>query len=542
MQRIDISGSYGGGRMDSYLYYCTNCKKLFKVGGMGKKVKCSQCSGILSDLKVTSEEYGTLSSAEKESIKARAKSAAVPVEVQEPKSVVEPVAKPKPKVMPAPVQQPASPSIEQSDPSSASSVPDNTASKDAPKKSAYSSFFDMDDIPDKSDQTSYINNNNRDDSLKQNDVVEKTPVPKTERKGGNGAKKAVIIICAALLACIIGVLIFLFVIPIFSSKPDKAVKQFCDGMKTFDLEKMAEVVSTMDNVNNASKDEEEYQVIWNYVTESASKMSYEIISSEKDGDKGSVTVKFNHVDAAPLIASTFSDFITKAIGLAFTGADDSVYQSTLEGIFNEKRASMTEPMVDTTATFSCSKTDDGWKIDKVPDEVVSVLLCNMDKAFDKLNSDDDSVSQDPRSDDDNSSEEESTEWHDIHIGETVEFNTLKITVKGCEELTTLSDEYDSVDADEGTKFVVFTVELENITKDPITFDSGDIPFFDNQDRQFSDYDEAYMYFDETFNYESLEPNMKKIGNFVYNVPEDATGYYFACLKDGTNEGYKFYGE
>ncbi len=51
-----------------------------------------------------------------------------------------------------------------------------------------------------------------------------------------------------------------------------------------------------------------------------------------------------------------------------------------------------------------------------------------------------------------------------------------------------------------------------------------------------------MYVDESFSYVELEPNMKKTGNFIYNVPEDSSGYYFACMKDGTNEGYKFYGD
>lgn len=528
--------------MDSYLYYCSNCKKLYKVGGIGKKVKCSQCSGILADLKMTSEEYGALSAAEKESVKARAKeSTTAPVGVPEQKLAEEPVIKQDSKQVSTPetVQKSISSSFDQ-EASSVDHIAENIEPKETAMKSAYSSFFDMDDIPDKSYQPSYMNNNSQDNSVKQNAVVERTPEPEAKRKGGNGTIKAVIIIGAVLMACIIGVLIFMFVIPIFSSKPDKAVKQFCDGMKTFDLVKMAEVVNTMDNVNSASKDEEEHEIIWDYVKESAGKMSYEIISSEKDGDIGTVTVQFNHVDAAPLITATFSEFITKAIGLAFTGADESVYETTLEQIFNEKRTSVPESMVDTTATFTCTKTDDGWKIDKVPDEVVSVLLCNMDKAFDKFD-DDESPSQDPRSGEDTGSDEETTEWRDVHVGETIELNTLKITVKGCEEVTTLADEYDSVDADDGTKFVVFTVELENITKDPFTFDSGDMPFFDDQDRQFSDFDEAYMYVDESFNYVELEPNMKKTGNFIYNVPEDSSGYYFACMKDGTNEGYRFYG-
>lgn len=66
--------------MDSYFYYCSECDKLFKVSGSGKKVKCSKCSGLLYDLGVTSEEYALLDNEAKEAIKHNAKK-------QKPKSV-----------------------------------------------------------------------------------------------------------------------------------------------------------------------------------------------------------------------------------------------------------------------------------------------------------------------------------------------------------------------------------------------------------------------------------------------------------------------
>ena len=59
--------------MDSYLYYCSVCNKLFKVSGSGKRVKCSKCNHFLFDMEITSDAYASLSSDEKESLKSKFK-------------------------------------------------------------------------------------------------------------------------------------------------------------------------------------------------------------------------------------------------------------------------------------------------------------------------------------------------------------------------------------------------------------------------------------------------------------------------------------
>ena len=55
--------------MAGYIYYCSNCNKLFKISEMGKKVKCPKCTLELSDLKVSDEEYASLDKAGKDAIK-----------------------------------------------------------------------------------------------------------------------------------------------------------------------------------------------------------------------------------------------------------------------------------------------------------------------------------------------------------------------------------------------------------------------------------------------------------------------------------------
>ena len=135
---------------------------------------------------------------------------------------------------------------------------------------------------------------------------------------------------------------------------------------------------------------------------------------------------------------------------------------------------------------------------------------------------------------------ENTIWHDVPLGQEVELATIKICVTGCEEKNELKAEYFEPEvAQEGTKFVVFSVVIENITKDSLNFDN-DLVLTDSQGRNYDPYSDALWYFDETFSYTDLAPNIAKSGVFVYNVPADSADYYLSVLKADTDDGYRLY--
>ena len=122
----------------------------------------------------------------------------------------------------------------------------------------------------------------------------------------------------------------------------------------------------------------------------------------------------------------------------------------------------------------------------------------------------------------------------------MELATIKICVTGCEEKNELKAEYFEPEvAQEGTKFVVFSVVIENITKDSLNFDN-DLVLTDSQGRNYDPYSDALWYFDETFSYTDLAPNIAKSGVFVYNVPADSADYYLSVLKADTDDGYHLY--
>ena len=208
-------------------------------------------------------------------------------------------------------------------------------------------------------------------------------------------------------------------------------------------------------------------------------------------------------------------------------------------IFMEKTESKETGTATANVTFNCVKVDGEWKIASFSEEdektITNILTSNIASAFEELGE---------AFDDDSAEASEDTIWYDVPLGQEAELATIKICVTGCEEKSTLTAEYfDPEVAQEGTKFVVFSVVIENTTKDSINF-NNDFVLTDSQGRNYNPYSDAMWYFDEAFCYTDFAPNISKSGVFVYNVPEDSVDYYYylSVLKAGTDDGYRLYAQ
>ena len=202
----------------------------------------------------------------------------------------------------------------------------------------------------------------------------------------------------------------------------------------------------------------------------------------------------------------------------------------------EKTKSVEAGSATADVTFNCVKVDGDWKITSFSEEdeeaITNILTSNIASAFEGFSDafDDADVEEAP----------ENTVWHDVPLGQEVELATIKICVTGCEEKNELKAEYFEPEvAQEGTKFVVFSVVIENTTKDSLNF-NNDLVLTDSQGRNYDPYSDAMWYFDETFSYTDLAPNIAKSGVFVYNVPADSADYYLSVLKADTDDGYHLY--
>lgn len=327
------------------------------------------------------------------------------------------------------------------------------------------------------------------------------------------------------------------------SKPDTVVTTFCTAVQSFDFEG---AVACMEN---GSEDlEEPYdgaemeedlasEQMMAYLKECAAKMTYKIGESKVDDETATVPVSFTYVDAGPVITSVLGEYISQAFGLAFSGADDAQMEALFGNIFAEKTKSVETGTATADVIFNCVKVDGNWKIASFAKDdenaLTNVFTCNIASAFEGLGDGfEDSA--------DSEEAPENTVWHDVPLGQEVELATIKVRITGCEEKNELTAEYmDPEVAQEGTKFVIFSVVVENTTKDTMSFDN-DLVLTDSQGRNYDPFSDALWYYDESFCYTDLAPNIAKSGVFVYNVPVDSADYYLSVLKADTDDGYHLY--
>lgn len=305
------------------------------------------------------------------------------------------------------------------------------------------------------------------------------------------------------------------------------VENAIDAVKSADMENISKYWgNTFTDTSLSETDSEIMKSIFNGI-------SYKIISAEEGDTAATVKVNISNIDAASALSDTMSEAISKLLSSAFSGSEMSEDEQNemMNSMFIEKLKSGNYQTVEKDVSINLTLENDEWAIDKNMTDAYDALTGGLFTFADNLS--DLGETDDPS--------EEDFVWHDVPLGQEVELATIKIRVTKCEELQSLSAEYFDPDiAQDGTKYVVFSVDIENTTKDTISF-SNDLSLTDSQGRTYQCYSNAMWYYDETFVYTDLSPNIVKSGVFVYNVPSDSTGYYLSTAKAGTSDAFRLYG-
>ena len=316
-------------------------------------------------------------------------------------------------------------------------------------------------------------------------------------------------------------------------KPESTVEQFCEAMKKYDVAGMNVcLVQPCEDIGEISDDDAEMpESIWNYVKESAADIHYTVNEAEVDGEKATVAVDFTYNDVSEAMTEALGQYVLAAFGAAFSGdASDDAMLKLLADAFDKAVESAEARTATKTIEFECVLKDGEWLITEMPENVEYVLTSNVIKPLEDLSNlgEDEEIN------------EEDYRWTDVPAGTETQLSTMKITVLECSEENTISGSWDSATADEGTKFVVFKLKVENITNDTVEFSTP--PLYDKQGRHYEEYEDAGWVLDDEFSYTELAPNMPKTGTCVYNVPQDCDVYYLAVIKDGTDDAFRFLGK
>jgi len=125
------------------------------------------------------------------------------------------------------------------------------------------------------------------------------------------------------------------------------------------------------------------------------------------------------------------------------------------------------------------------------------------------------------------------------IGDEIEFATIKAKVNGVKERQTLSGSFGTpAIAKENAKFVVISLSITNTTDANFTFLPDGFRLVDNEERQFTTYDDTIGSVENYLNVRELTPSITESGVIVYEIPKDVINYSLLAGKGGTNEIYK----
>lgn len=343
----------------------------------------------------------------------------------------------------------------------------------------------------------------------------------------------VLLMCLVISGCSVG------------SKPDKTVTEFIEAVKVFDSNRIASSINPSNTTNKdkvtdiSNSDDDKYKKYFlDYIKSNAAKITYKIKGTKIENDSAIVTVDFKYIDGGPLFKATLADFFTKAMQEAFSGVQmtDEDSSNLFITSMQKQRETIPEAFIEKTVDIKCVKVDNKWYVDEPSDELLDVILSNINSIAKQFNQTNTSTNMNSNTVMEQAQKKNMTIVQKA-AGDAVEFATIKVKVNNVEESQTISSEYSSPKvAKQGAKFIIVNLEVTNITNKTFTL-NPDFIVVDNKNREFKTYSDSIGAIDDYLDYKELSPSIKETGNFVYELPADATSYSLVAAKAGTNELY-----
>lgn len=191
-------------------------------------------------------------------------------------------------------------------------------------------------------------------------------------------------------------LMFVLLLVGCSSKNEEGVTdnvvKFCDTLKTFEFESALSCFESDDvdltNPYIEDKDDPYTRRVYDFLSENAAKITYEIGEVTVKGDKATVPVTFTYTDIDPILTEALSDYVDKVYEMSEAGASDEEMDQAFVDIFVDKIATVEPDETTSYVEFACVKVDDEWKIGDLTDddwyEISNVISCNILRVTDEI--------------------------------------------------------------------------------------------------------------------------------------------------------------
>jgi len=133
------------------------------------------------------------------------------------------------------------------------------------------------------------------------------------------------------------------------------------------------------------------------------------------------------------------------------------------------------------------------------------------------NSEDLNSNQDIVESDDINTPAKESKTQTYSLNEKIILDNFEYTFTNVQESSKVGNEYLGDDA--SGVFVIIDVEVKNIGNEA-DYINNEIYILDNQGREFEQDDDAWIYLDDNFIFEELNPGLTKKGQIIFDIPKD----------------------
>lgn len=187
------------------------------------------------------------------------------------------------------------------------------------------------------------------------------------------------------------------------SKPDATVKTFFEAVQRFDFDEMANTIvpdkqiEVLVEISDIQTENDEMpKEFYDFLKLNSGKLTYKILDTQVTGDKATVSVSVNYVDAGSIIQATLGEFFVKMLGLSF-GATEPTEDMTEEmfmTLLNEQIELQEEEYKEKTVEVNLEKIDDRWYVADINDDLLDIIMSGFISALEEI-SNAFSVNQEP---------------------------------------------------------------------------------------------------------------------------------------------------
>jgi len=115
---------------------------------------------------------------------------------------------------------------------------------------------------------------------------------------------------------------------------------------------------------------------------------------------------------------------------------------------------------------------------------------------------------------------------DYNLNEGIVVNNFQYVFTNPQIQSSVGDSYSGKDAD--GSFLILNLKVTNLGNEA-DYINNEIYFIDEQGREFSQDDDAWVYLENNFIFEELNPSLTKSGQIIFDIPKNLNGKL--CIKE-----------